>query len=352
MKGDFIMKTINEKLLNWVISKIEKDYKDDVCLLIGNSLLKLYEDMDDAAFDFFIPADEKGYNLSKTFIIDGKGYDLYPRSWECIERMANLEDYNPTLLGNARILYYRNEEDKNRFLVMQKKLNENLQNTKFMYQKALEKINVAMEIYKTMMFEESTAKVRMAAGYIADYLSVAVAFINKTYFKYSQSNQIYELSAMKELPHNFIESYKAIIHAESIDELKKLSHIMVASTRKFVNSRKYESEESVCKTDFHNLADWYQELCYTWRRIYYWCDKGNAEKVFVWGCYLQHELEIVKEEFGLKEMDLFSQYNAENLYSLRKRAEELENCIVSEIKKNGVKLDEYSSIDDFIAKNS
>lgn len=188
MKSDFIMETINEKLLHWVINKIEKEYKDDVCLLIGNSLLKLDEDRDDAAFDFFIPAKEKAYNLSKTFIIDGIGYDLYPRSWDCIENMANLEDYNPTLLGNAQILYYRNEEDKNRFLAMQEKLKKNLENPKFMYQKALEKLSVAMEIYKTMMFEDSIAKVRMAAGYIADCLSVAVAFINQTYFKYSQSN--------------------------------------------------------------------------------------------------------------------------------------------------------------------
>ena len=100
------------------------------------------------------------------------------------------------------------------------------------------------------------------------------------------------------------------------------------------------------------LTDWYQELCYTWRRIYYWCDQRDAEKVFVWGCSLQRELDIVKLEFGLNEMDLLGRYSAENLMDFRIRAEELEKYIVSEIIKHGVVLDEYNSVEDFLMKNS
>ena len=346
------MKTTNEKLLGWVIGKIEKEYKEDVCLLIGNHSLKLEQDTDGASFSYFIPANEKAYGLAKTFIVDGIGYDLYPRSWERIENMANLDDYNPTCLGYAQILYYRNEEDKNHFLAMQAKLQENLKTMEFMFKKALEKLNVAMEIYQTMMFEDSIGKVRMAAGFIADYLSVAVAFVNQTYFKYSQINQMTELSAMKDIPENFIHYYKAIIHADSIDEFKKLCHVMILSTRKFMSKRKPKNKNDVYNVDFHNLADWYQELCYTWRRVYYWCGQRDAEKVFVWGCSLQRELDIVKEEFGLNEMDLLSMYSAEGLLDFCKRAEELEKYIIEEINKHGVALVKYNSVEDFLAKNS
>lgn len=346
------MKATNEKLLNWAIDKIEKEYKDDVCLLIGNASLKLEQDKEGQHFDYFVPVNEKGCNLARTFIVDGIGYDLYPRSWKRIENMANLDDYNPTCLGYGQILYYRSEEDKNRFLAMQAKLQDNLKNPEFMFKKALEKLNVAMEIYKTMMFEDRMGKVRMAAGFIADYLSVAVAFVNQIYFKYSQIDQMAELSAMKEIPNNFIQYYKAIIHADSVNELKNLCHVMILSTRKFMSNRKTNSENQVCNRDFHNLADWYQELCYTWRRIYYWCDKGDVQKAFVWSCSLQRELDIVKEEFGLKEMDLCGKYSAENLSELRKGAEELEKYIVAEIHNHGVELDEYNSVEDFLAKNS
>lgn len=67
---------------------------------------------------------------------------------------------------------------------------------------------------------------------------------------------------------------------------------------------------------------------------------------------MQRELDIVKEEFGLKEMDLCGRYSSENLSDLRKRAEELEKYIVEEIHNHGVALDEYNSIEDFLAKNS
>lgn len=346
------MGNINENLLEWVIEKIKKEYKDDICLLIGNDNLKLEQDSQGSYFNYFVPANEKGYSLSRTFIVDGIGYDLYPRSWQRMEAMANLDDYNTTGLGDVEILYCRSEEDKNRFLAMQQKLQENLKDPNFMFKKALEKLNVAMEIYQTMVFEENLSKVRMAAGFIADYLSVAVACINHTYFKYSQINQISELSNMKTLPQNFIEYYKAIIQADSMDELKKLCHVMILSTRKLLSYVKPQEEKKACPADFHNLASWYQELCYTWRRIYYWCGENNAEKVFVWTCYLQQELNIVKEEFNLKEMPLADSYNAENLEPIRKRAEELEKYIVEEIHKHGVELDEYASIEDFLDKNS
>lgn len=346
------MKTTNERLLDWVIGKIEKEYKDDVCLLIGNDFLNLEQDMDGSYFNYFVPANEKAYNLAKTFIIDGIGYDLYPRSWDRIEKMADLDDYNPTCLGHVQILYYRNEEDKNRFLAMQAKLQENLKNREFMHKKALERLNVAMEIYQTMMFEESISKVRMAAGYIIDYLSVAVAFLNQTYFKYSQINQTVELSAMKDIPESFIQNYKAIFHANSVDELKKLCHVIILSARKFISNRKPIKEKDKCNIDFNNLANWYQELCYTWRRVYYWCDQKDSDKAFVWGCSLQRELDIVKEEFGLNEMDLLDRYNSANLFDFRKRAGELEIYIVKEIDKHGISLDKYNNLDEFLAQNS
>lgn len=345
------MKTTNEKLVDWAIEKIKKEYKDDIALLIGNNSLKMKQDTKGACFNYFVPVNEKGNRLAKTFIIDGIGYDLYPRSWNRIENMANLDDYNLTCLGYSQILYHRSEEDKNKFIDMKRKLQENLKNPELMFKKALEKLSVTMEIYQTMMFEDSLGKVRMSAGFIADFLSVAVAFINGTYFKCSQVEQMKELSEMKEIPENFIQYYKAIINANSIEELKNFCHAMILSTRKFMSRSNPKNEDNIYNTDFNNLADWFQELCYTWRRIYYYCDQKDAEKAFVWGCYLQQELNTVKEEFGLKEMDLLSQFNTKDLSIFCQRAEEFEKYIVEEINKHGVELDIYNSVEDFLAKN-
>ena len=107
------MKNIHP-LTKWVINKIENEYKDDVALLVGIKGHSTDGDCHSECFDFFVPATERANELAETFIIDGVGHDLYPRSWERIENSVNLNDM-ALLLDQATILYARSEEDENRF---------------------------------------------------------------------------------------------------------------------------------------------------------------------------------------------------------------------------------------------
>ncbi|WMJ23850.1 hypothetical protein RBG61_04065 [Paludicola sp. MB14-C6] len=347
------MKTTNELLLNWTIEKIKKEYNNDVALLIGNTSLKMEQDKEGSYFDYFVPINEKGNNLAETFIINGIGYDLYPRSWKRLEDMANLlDDNNLHCLADGEILYYKNEEVKNKFISLQDKLKKNLQDKELMSKKSLEKLAIAMELYQTMMFEESIGNVRMAAGFIADFLSLAVAYSNHTYFKYNQVEQIKELFVMKTIPDNFIEYYKAIINADSINELKNLCHLIILTTRKYIKMKKAPIQPSHCEINYTDLSFWYQELCYTWRRIYFYCDNKDVEKVFIWSCYLQQELNTIKEEFKLQDMDLLGHYHSNNLSDIRNQANVLEKYIVSEITTHGVQLNAFESIDEFLSRKS
>jgi hypothetical protein len=346
------MKTTNEKLVDWAIKKIVSNYKDDVCLLVAHDTFKLEKDLSGKSISYYVPATEKAYGLAKTFIVNDIGYDLFPMSWRRLERLANLDDSITSCLGDAQLLYSRNPEDKERFIALQKKLQENLQNQEFVIKKALEKLSIAMEIFQTMMFEESIGKTRKAAGYIADFLSNAIACTNHTYFKNGQTNQIADLLTMSSIPKEFINLYKAIVNANSAGDLKKICHQMICCTREFLRTKKPESKNKNNGQDFIGLANWYQELCYTWRRIYHWCEVNDTIKTFMWGCFLQSELDIVKEEFNLDEMDLLVTFNANDLQAFRRQAEELENYIKNAIKKQGLKLDTYNSVDDFVRKNS
>jgi hypothetical protein len=346
------MKTSNERLVDWAINKIEKEYKNEVCLLIGHSTLRLEKDADEANLSYFIPETENAYGLAKTFIIDGIGYDLFPRSWARMEELAALNEGNTSSLADVKILYCRNEEDKKRFLELQTKLQNNLQNPKYMLNKALEKLNVAMEIYQTMIFEETLYKVRKASGHIVDFLSVAVANANLTYFKNGQTNQISDLLAMESIPKDFIELYEAIVKADSNKELNELCYKMIYNTRQFLSLKKGRNEKENSSHNYKELASWYQELCYTWRRVYHWCDENDAARGFMWGCFLQYEIDVVKEEFDLCELDLLGSFNADDMSAYRKQAEVLEKQIVSVIEDHGVKLDAYASVEDFLDKNA
>jgi hypothetical protein len=348
------LKPTQKELTNWVITQIQEKYKDDVALLIAISGHALEDDCHGECFDYFIPANENGNRLAQTFIIDGVGHDLYPRSWKRIENMAEFRDNFTYGLGDAQILYARSEEDRKQFAAMQERLKTNLQDKDFMLKKALERLDTAMEIYRTMMFEESLYKVRMAAGFIARYLSFAVACINGTYFKQRLDLETVELAQMKEVPENFIPYIEEIVKAKSVEELKKLSHEIIRTSREFLTAHKQSKPaEAEAKTpDYKELAGWYEEGSLIWRRIYYHCDTQNYERAFPDAISLQHELNIIKEEFGLQEMDLLGSFDATNLSAFRQRAQELEQYIISEIENHGVILNKYDTLEQFLAKNS
>ncbi len=346
------MKPTQNELTNWAINQINTKYKDDVSLLISISGHALDNDCHGECFDYFVPANENGNKLALTFILDGVGHDLYPRSWNRIENMSVLNEEHTCGLAEAKILYSRSDEDKNRFFKMQENLKENLKDEDFMYKKALFKIDQAMELYRTMLFETKLYNVRMAAGYIAHYLSLSVAYINGTYFKLPLDMEIKEASQLKVVPVNFIENYVSITEAISIEEINKICHMMILSIRNFVISYKRPVELSSEVKNYENLASWYQELSLTWRRIYLHCISSDYERVFLNAIFLQNELNIVKEEFNLKEMDLLGYFDINNLNIISDKSQELEQYIISVIESHGVTLNKYDTLEQFLVKNS
>jgi len=347
------MKNYNTRLAEWAIKKIESDYPDDVCLLIKHTTLNLEKDMDDTVFGFYIPATNRANGLSRTFIVNGIGHDLFPMSWERIEGMADIKDYNTTCLADGVVLWARNEEDRQRFTSLQERLRANLKNPQYMYERAKSWLNTVKEIYQDTLFEERLYKVRENAGHICDMLSIAVAFVNCRYFVHGQTNQLKALSGMDRLPQDFIKLYQEIIMEGSPDVQKRLCHEIIKNTKLFlglINEERMSAKAGIRIgiPDFTELANWYQELCYTWRRVYHWCDMMDPMNAYVWCCMLQYEVDEWGAKFGISDIDILSSFKADNLEGFRKRAEFVELKFREAISKNGVKLDEYSTIEDFL----
>ncbi len=338
-------------LADWAIRKIESEYKDDVCLLLEHRTLRLDKDQDKTSFSFYIPATSRANGLARTFIIDGIGYDLFPVPWERIERIADVKEYNTTLLADAEILYARTDDDRQRFTSLQARLGASLQNPHYMYNRAIEWLNTVMEVYQETLFEEALPKVRENAGHICDLLSIAVACVNRRYFRHGRTNQIKELLSMDEVPVGFTDLYERIICAKTADEQKSLCHDIIVSTKRFVEQHDRNAARRISAPDFSELATWYQELCYTWRRVYYWCDVNDPVNAYLWCCLLQNEVDKVGDEYGIADLDIFSAFDAENLSAFRKRAESVERKIVAAIEANGVTIESYPSVEGFLKKN-
>ena len=344
------MNKANKPLADWAIKKIESEYGDDVCLLIEHTSLKLEKDADVIAFGFFIPATNRANGLVQTFIIDGIGHDLFPMPWERLEGMADVKDYNTTCLGDGKILWAKSDEDRQRFISLQARLNANLQNPHYMYERAKKWLSTATDIYADTLFEERLHKVRENAGHICDLLSIAVAFANLRYFKHGQTSQLSELSDMKKTPADFVETYQSIVEETCPDAQKRLCYGMIKNAKEFLSSLEKPSTTQG-SPDFSELAEWYQELCYTWRRVYHWCNEADSVNAYLWCCMLQGEVEKWGAKFGIADIDILSAYNANNLESFRKQVEKVEMGFRAEIEKNGVKLEEYKTLEEFLENN-
>ncbi len=356
------MKRTNE-LTDWVIRKIEKEYKDDIALLIAIHGHNTDDDQHGVCFDYFVPATDRGNELTETFIIDGVGHDLYPRSWERLEESVLLNDM-PIVLDGAEILYARTREDEEKFQNLKKRMQDNLNNPEFVYGKALEYMDEALEIYRSLIFEERSYRVLAEAGYIHLFLSKAVAAMNNTYaeepiMSESQAknndpeSRIYHCPEMKQVPEGFYENAEKLMKEKDPDKVKGVILDLLKTTRKFILDRNPDTQvKELSNADYYGLASWYQELCLTWRRIRYFADNNMAEEAYCDAGYLQQELFYIAQEFGIEEMNLLDSYDPDDLSRLKECADELERKVLSILGNHQVPVNSYESVDAFLKARS
>lgn len=347
------MKNIDNELIKWAKEKIKNKYHDDVSLLIGQKgACKIPTDEQTIAFDFFVPNTERGYNLSETFVIDDMGYDLFPISWDRLESIADLNEKITFALAKGIILFARTKEDEERFLNIQRKLKKNLEDKNFTYKKSLEQINVAMDIFKTMVFENDISHVRKSAGGIAQYLSIAIATFNGTFLgeNYETMQFVEEILQIEKRPDVFVEICTQIVKSDNIDELKELAHNIIDVTRKFFMENRKNSSTAERNYNYDDLAAWYYEARYTFRRIEYYCNIKDYMSAYELGCYIQIEFDAIQDEFGLGRMDLLGSFKWDDLRIFLEKAKNLEQYILSVLKVNRVKLNMYSTIEEFLGR--
>lgn len=333
------MKSVDRELRTWLINKIDNEYKGEVSLVIARKA---------QAFEYFIPACEHGNNLATTFIIGEMGYDLYPMSWNRLEGIASLDEGMTFSLDDTEVIYAKSEADIERFEKIKERLVYNLSNKEYTYKRALIKINSAMDLYKTMMFEKSFGKVRKAAGAIVQNLYEAIAMFNGAYTTkdFGSEERLSQIKGFEQLPINFEKNYKLLTIKNDINSLNSVVYDLINETRNFFKTFKQENE--IVKFDYEQLARWYEEMREVFSNIEQACKNKKHIECFSWGCYLQIELDILSDEAGLKNIDILGEYNHEFLKDFEEVVKEAEDYIVEVIRRNGILLRKYSNIEEFL----
>lgn len=345
------MKNIDKELVDWAVDKIKTEYQEDVALLIGQvGGGKIPTDEQNMVFDFFVPATERGNHLARTFIIEDMGYDLYPISWERLKGIANIEE--PRMIFafvRGEVIYARTPKERERYEQLKAQLLARLQDEKIHVPKSLEFLETAQEIYQTMLFDESLCNVRKAAGGVCCYLMNAIAMMNGTYLESGYMNLTKDLHTMGEYPREFEGIFREMLAVNKVEEIREKVYGLICVTRDFLMERIPSEKAAVPEPNYEDLAMWYQEMRYTFRRIRYFTGIGSAEDSYLLGCYLQIEFDAVQEDFNLKRMDLMSSFDDHDLSAFARKAEEIEAYLIQTLEEHKVRQNRYASFEEFAA---
>ena len=157
---------------------------------------------------------------------------------------------------------------------------------------------------------------------------------------------------MTQVPDGFFTYASRLLVTQDVKQLREIVYQLISATRAFVLERKPVTVAAAKEIDYQELADWYQELSLTWRRIRYFCKNKMVEKAYTDSCYLQNELLYVAEEFNLNEMNLLDSFNADDLELLALRSDTLEQEIRHILDAHGIVINEYASLDKFLKANA
>jgi hypothetical protein len=104
--------------------------------------------------------------------------------------------------------------------------------------------------------------------------------------------------------------------------------------------------------NYEDLAGWYYEARYTFRRVQYYCESKDYMSAYELGCYLQIEFDAIQGEFALDRMDLLGKFEWDNLLDFENQAKKLEEYILTVLKENNIKLKIYDNLQTFLERHN
>lgn len=353
-------KLINDKLVRWIEEKVKKEYADDISLVLLygsyiNGTANPRSDID----CYYIPRTERGYQLARTFIIDGIGYDIFPMDWECVQNIADLEDSKFPLVGDVKILYSASGEDLDRFQQLQTQMRGHLADKKMTWAVARRKAEAAHNLYQDMCEPHSLAEIRKMAGQVIMYLADSVVIYNQDYFHFGlkmQFQDLLKLQKEKDIPLRICEEYLHTVQAKTAEESIRHCYGMLCTVGNYIrldflpDSDKDNMpgrKRNAASTASVLLAGLYEEIRSVFNKVYFCCESGNYILAYLSAVCLQKELDDAQREYGLKSYDILSFYEWDDLQKISIAARAVEEDLVALIADNGGFIKRYASFEEF-----
>jgi len=329
------------KIAEVLIEKIKKDYNGDVSLVHVHGSYIYHDTHGLSDLDLYlVPKTARGFNLGKTFILNGIGIDYFALSWERLERIANHEERNVSIIADGEIIYYHSKEDLERFNRLREKAVNVIDRERYT-ENGREILESLYGDYFKIAHGGDLSETRKAAIGIINKTAFLLAEINFTYIKRGRKHLKNEIMSMRNVPDNFENIYEKIFAEKDNEKLKKLLYTLICNTEKLFPKEKPE-------TFSDTFGGFYEEMIQHYNKIYHACDSGDIYTPLYAASELASEIEELFDRCRCAHTlpDMAGAYDPDDLQKIKAAAKKHQEAFVNILADNGLTPRTFRDMDE------
>lgn len=343
----------NQRLIDMVIGRAKRDFPEDIALIALSGSFSTGDFHEKSDLDLVIVNNtERGWEISRCFLFDGVGYDIYCTPWDTrIEEEANLTSPMVSCLIDAKVLYYATPAALERFRACQQRARDLL--AKPMGREALERaarsLGSAKQCYADLLLSASEGAARNAAGQLLLGIVNTLTHLNNTYIHRGIKRYREELSSYRNLPEDFERLYTGVIRAEGTAELRSCAEALLRAVQHLYEKLKAQYAPPPVPTR-ERLRGTYEELWCNYRnKIKAGAAAGDPDYALYAAVGAQSFLDEMREETGTPKFDLMQHFNPGDLKVLEREFLRIMDAYLEEYRKVGLSVEEYGSFEELYA---
>ena len=348
------MEERNQKLIDTVIRRIERDCPDAVAMIgiCGSFCNGDFHERSDLDLMILID-DEAAWKIAECFVVGEVGFDFSCTTWDRLEEEAKGAAYMAKLM-DTKIIYCKKPEAMDRYMALREKAralldapfdSADLERAEKEYKAA------ELAFSKLMRCPDTVFACRCQAVELLYNLENAVCILNKTYFKMGVKRMFEEFARMELVPENFEGLVRALCAAETPAEIRNAACVLLRETDKcFAKAKASLQTEEKEKPSADNIRGTLEEMISNFRgKVWMAIDRGDVHASLSALASLQSFFDDLCAGLDMPRYDALSGFDPKDLTKSAQWYETALQNYAQEYEKAGMQLNRFATVEEFSA---
>ena len=309
--------TRNRAIIDAVLAKAGRCCPDALDLVAVTGSFSRDDYYEKSDLDLLIVInDPVGYRLAKCFVLGDVGHDIYCQTWEQLEHAAAYPDPHVSKLLDAELVYCRSGEIRQRYAQMAETLRKRLSAPDAQTLDAIDgHMAGAWQDFGRLCAEDDPGRCRCLAAGVLYRIEYAVYMLNGAYIRRGIRGIPDEICSLPRLPDGFAAHYHALIGAETVEDIKRETRILIRITDRLIDEVRSRISPRKPLTP-EALRGTHEEIHSNWRNKMYraaaegdrylaWMTEAAAQE-FYDGMTAEYEMDPITLLAGALEQDLLT----------------------------------------------